>query len=253
MTDHAAPLIPTTVGPLLRGRLGRPYLWCAECASTQDVLRSTALPEGAVAVAEHQTAGRGRSGRAWVDAPGESLLVSVLLRPAPEGRRAPELSLVAGLAVAEAIEAETRVEAAVKWPNDVVVGDRKVAGVLLELERDAVVCGIGINVNQDGASLPAGGPAPAGSLREATGETHDRARLLAAILWALEGRYEAWFAGGLEVVVAELAARDWLAGRRVRSGSTSGVGAGIDSDGRYRIRVHDGSTHLVESGEIALL
>jgi BirA family transcriptional regulator, biotin operon repressor / biotin---[acetyl-CoA-carboxylase] ligase len=253
VTVHAAPLEPVSVLPLLRGRFGRPYLWHADCPSTQDVLRNSALPEGAVAVAEHQTEGRGRSGRVWLDSPGESLLLSVLLRPPAEGRQAPELSLVAGLAVAEAIEAETRAPSAVKWPNDVVVAGLKVAGILLELEDDAVVCGIGINVNQEQGSLPSGSWAPAGSLRVVTGGAHDRARLLAGVLWSLEGRYDAWSTGGLGLLVGELTSRDWLADKRVQSGSVSGVGAGIAVDGRYRIRAQDGSTHLVESGEVMVL
>ena len=97
-------LTPSAVEPLLRGRLGRPYAWSESCASTQDALRDPSLPEGAVAVTEHQTAGRGRGGRRWDDAPGESLLLSVLLRP-PDATAAPQLSLVCALAVAEAVEA----------------------------------------------------------------------------------------------------------------------------------------------------
>jgi BirA family biotin operon repressor/biotin-[acetyl-CoA-carboxylase] ligase len=242
-------LEPETVEPLLRGRLGRPYLWHAECASTQEVLRDPDLPEGAVAVAEHQTAGRGRSGRTWVDVPGASLLLSVLLRPAAPAVRLPELSLVVGLAVAEAIEAETGAAALLKWPNDVVVDDRKVAGILLEVADAAVVCGIGVNVDEDEADLPPGAWGHPVSLRVATGRSHDRAALLAELLSRLEARYDGWLTGGLGAVVDHVNARDWLRGRAVRVSAGVGIADGIAGDGRLRVLI-GGAPALVESGEV---
>ena len=178
-------LTEVAVRPFLRGRLGSPYTWLAECASTQDVLRGTDAPEGAVVVTEHQTAGRGRAGRVWKDGVSRAILVSVLLRPEPTTEVA-QLSLVVGLAVAEAIEAATGRAAMVKWPNDVIIDDRKVAGILLEADSGGVVCGIGVNVNQSAAELPEQTTLPAGSLALATGGVHDRAALLGAILGTLE-------------------------------------------------------------------
>ncbi len=165
-------LSPGAFGALRRGRFGDPYLYVAECRSTQELLRDTALPEGAVAVAEHQTAGRGRLGRTWEDAAGSSLLCSVLLRP--RGGVLPQLSLVAALATAEAVEELTRQEAKVKWPNDVLVDGRKVAGILLEHAAGAVVAGIGVNVGQEHGELPEVARTPPGSLRTASGRGHDR-------------------------------------------------------------------------------
>jgi BirA family biotin operon repressor/biotin-[acetyl-CoA-carboxylase] ligase len=242
-------LEPGAVEPLLRGRLGRPYLWSAECSSTQDVLRDSALPEGAVAAAEHQSAGRGRAGRAWVDVPGASLLVSVLLRPAAPPARLPELSLVAGLAVAEAIDSVTGLRCLLKWPNDVVHDGRKVAGILLEVADGAVVCGIGVNVNQDEGELPPAGWGPSSSLRVATGRRQDRALLLAELLARLEARYDEWLAGGLGAVVGAVSERDWLRGRQVRAGTGAGVADGIAEDGRLRVLI-DGVPSLVESGDV---
>ena len=144
-------LSPEAFRALRRGRLGDPYLYVPECRSTQELLRDTALPEGAVAVAEHQTAGRGRLGRTWEDAPRSSLLCSVLLRPG--SGVLPQLSLVAALATAEAVEELTGREAQVKWPNDVLVDGRKVAGILLEQAGGAVVAGIGVNVGQERGEL----------------------------------------------------------------------------------------------------
>lgn len=241
-----------TMRPRLEGRLGTPWLWFETCASTQEALRGTDLPEGAVAVAEHQTAGRGRSGRTWEDAPSRAILVTVLLRP-PTGRVLPELSLVAGLACAEAVEAATGLDALVKWPNDVVVADRKVAGLLLELDGGAVLCGIGINVAQRAHELPTTrAELPAGSLQLATGREVDRAALLAALLRTLELRYDAWAEHGIEPLLAELERRNWLRGRAVRVGGARATAGAIAPDGRLAVSLADGSTSLVSSGEVTL-
>lgn len=241
-----------TMRPLLGGRLGEPWLWFAACASTQDALRGTDLPEGTVAAAEHQTAGRGRSGRTWTDAPSRAILVTVLLRP-PAGRGLPELSLVAGLAAAEAVETVTGLQTDVKWPNDVVVGDHKVGGLLLELDGGAVLCGIGINVAQRAHELPDGRAAlPAGSLHLATGRDVDRATLLAEVLRTLERRYDAWAEHGLEPLLADLERRNWLRGRAVRVGGERGTAGSIAPDGRLEVVLADGTPRLVVSGEVSL-
>ena len=170
-------LTPDEVVPRLRGSFGRPYLYAAETDSTQLMLPVDA-PHGATAVAEHQTAGRGRLGRVWVDEPGTGLALSVVLRPPPPVARWPELTLVAARAVAGAIGEE----ATIKPPNDVLVDGRKVAGNLAEAS-ERVVLGIGVNV---GAA-----PWPGAGAVE-----RDRAELLVEILDRLERGYDAWAAGG---------------------------------------------------------
>ena len=139
-------LTPETVEPLLQGRFGRPYLYRERCESSQRLL-DPSLDEGAVAVCDEQTAGRGRLGRNWNAPPGTAILCSVLLRPPPE-RTVAELSLVGGVAVAETVEAATTLAAQIKWPNDVLINRRKVAGILAEATEGAVVLGVGLNVNQ---------------------------------------------------------------------------------------------------------
>ena len=207
-----------------------------------------AQPEGAVAVAEEQTAGRGRMGRRW-DAPSRSsILVSTVLRP-PRERRAPELTLVAGVTVAVVVERATGLAAQVKWPNDVMLDRRKVAGVLAELKDGAVVLGIGLNVNQAPAELPADATTAAGSLRSVTGREYDRATLLADLLLELERRYDAWRASGLESLYEDLAARDFLRGRRVEVDGTAGTAQLIARDGRLHVETDSGRM-LVESGEV---
>src|SRR5205807_3839740 len=122
----------------IRGRFGTPYVYEPECESTQLLLLGSGLPEGAVAVTEHQTGGRGRLGRRWDTPASSSVLVSVLLEP-PSERHVPELSLVAAVAAAQVIDEATGLTSQVKWPNDVMLNRRKVAGILAELAAGTVV------------------------------------------------------------------------------------------------------------------
>jgi BirA family biotin operon repressor/biotin-[acetyl-CoA-carboxylase] ligase len=184
-------LIPELLSPLLRGRFGTPYRFVASCPSTQRLLGDDD-PEGAIAATDHQTEGRGRLGRVWEDVPGRAILMSVLLRPRAPMPLWPELSLVAGEAVARALRAETGIDASLRHPNDVVVAGRKLVGVLPEAGSGRVVLGIGVNVNQTAEELPAGTAKPPTSLRVELGHEVERAPLVAAILYELELGYDAW-------------------------------------------------------------
>lgn len=186
-------LSPESVLPLLRGRLGRPYRFVESCLSTQRLLGEDE-PEGATVAANVQTAGRGRLGRIWEAPAGRAILCSVLLRPQPPLPLWPELSLVAGEAVAAALHAETGVDASLRHPNDVVVAGRKLVGVLPEAVSGRVVLGIGVNVNQTADELPRETAKPPTSLRIELGRELERAPLLAAILLELERGYDAWTA-----------------------------------------------------------
>jgi BirA family transcriptional regulator, biotin operon repressor / biotin---[acetyl-CoA-carboxylase] ligase len=229
--------------------IGHERIHVHECESTQLLLDPDA-PEGTIATTDHQTAGRGRLGRRWVEPPGSSLLLSVLLRP-PDTSRPQELSLVAAVATAQAVEAAAALPAQIKWPNDVLVAGTKVAGILAELRAGAVVLGIGVNVNQEEAQLPLDTKIAAGSLRTATGREHDRERLLEDLLARLDAAYEGWRAQGLAAVHDELIARDLLRGRDVVVGGKAGRAAGIDSSGRLRLETESDTT-VVESGEVLL-
>jgi BirA family biotin operon repressor/biotin-[acetyl-CoA-carboxylase] ligase len=184
-------IAPDAVKPLLRGRFGRDYLYEEVLPSTQRLLRD-ATAEGTIAVAEEQTEGRGRLGRSWHAPARTSVLVSVLLLPRVETARLPELSLVAGGAVAEAIAQVTGIDPVIEFPNDVLVGGRKVAGILAESSEGRVVLGIGVNVNQTEDELPEDARAEPTSLRLELGGPVDRALLLAEILVRLENAYDAW-------------------------------------------------------------
>jgi BirA family transcriptional regulator, biotin operon repressor / biotin---[acetyl-CoA-carboxylase] ligase len=184
-------LSPGSVEPLLRGRLGRPYRFVEECTSTQRLLEPEEA-EGATAATDLQTQGRGRLGRTWEAPSGRALLFSVLLHPRPPMALWPELSLVAGDAVAAALREQTGVPAELSHPNDVLIEGQKVAGILPEATVGRVVLGIGVNVNQRTEELPAGTPKPATALRVETGREWPRAPLLAAVLFELERRYDDW-------------------------------------------------------------
>jgi BirA family transcriptional regulator, biotin operon repressor / biotin---[acetyl-CoA-carboxylase] ligase len=184
-------LAPDGMGPLLRGRFGSVYRYAQSTPSTQRMLEPDD-PEGAVAVAEEQTEGRGRLGRSWVAPAGTSILCSVRLVPAVPPARLPELSLVAGRAVAGAIEEVAGLTATIKFPNDILLNGRKVAGILAESSEGRVVLGIGVNVNQTAAQLPSDARTEPTSLLHELGTTLDRAPLLAAILQRLELEYDRW-------------------------------------------------------------
>lgn len=230
--------------------IGTPRVHVAECDSTQQLLitRSSELPEGAIATTDHQTAGRGRLGRSWEDTPGLSVLCSVLLRP-PATRRAPELSLVTAAATAEAVEHHTGLAAQIKWPNDVLLDGHKVAGILAEMRADAVVVGIGINVNQTLEQVPAGTRTAAASLKSVTGRHYDVESVLVTLLERLSDRYAEWRDSGLDAVFHEIGSRNFLSGRPLRVGDVVGTGGAIARDGRLEIVTTAGPV-LVESGEV---
>jgi BirA family transcriptional regulator, biotin operon repressor / biotin---[acetyl-CoA-carboxylase] ligase len=173
----------------VRVRFGTPRTSVDECESTQRLLGEDD-PEGALAVADHQTAGRGRLGRTWEDVPGKSLLFSLLLRPSAPMPIWPELSLVAGGAVARVLGGPPNCE--VRPPNDVFLNGKKVAGILPEATRGRVVLGIGVNVNHTEDELPRDTVKPPTSLRVETGREHDRDALLAELLAELERAYDDW-------------------------------------------------------------
>jgi BirA family biotin operon repressor/biotin-[acetyl-CoA-carboxylase] ligase len=225
-------------------RLGEPRIEVESCESTQALL-DPSMPEGAIALTDVQTAGRGRSGRTWEAPAGTALLVSILLKPSP-GRKLPQLALVAGVAVADALEGLTDLSVQIKWPNDVMIRRQKVAGILAEAGQGAVVLGIGVNVTQARGQLPPRG----GSLLTVTGRVWERATVLDAVLSSVERRYTAWQAGGLGAVYEGLGPRDFLRGRRVSVDGTEGTAVKIDREGRLEIAIGHGETVAVESGEV---
>jgi len=219
--------------------VGGPRHALGEVGSTQDELARLAAagaPEGTVVTAAHQTGGRGRRGRTWWDASGDSLLLSILLRPAMPAAAAPVLSLVAAVAVAEAVAAAAGVAAGIRWPNDLLVGEGKLCGILAEAATDGaggvehVRLGIGLNVNQ--AEFPPPIRALATSLRLVSGRAHDRERVLAEVLAALDRRYREFVAEGFAPARAEWRRRSVTLGRWIRvAGGEPVLVEDVDGDG----------------------
>jgi biotin-[acetyl-CoA-carboxylase] ligase BirA-like protein len=236
-----------------RSRIGRPLVRLTETGSTNDVARQLAeggVREGAVVVAACQTRGRGRLGRAW-ESPQGGLWCTVLLRPmggSPPGL----LSLAVGLAVAETVEV-AGVEAALRWPNDVLIGERKVAGALLEAAGAAVVAGIGINVNVQLEALPPDVAGHATSLHLHAARPLD----VEQVLWDLVDRLDTWYRRWTDTpgtVVSTWPARDALRGRPVRVAGgavpVEGVADGVAPDGALRVRQANGRVHTVVAGDV---
>jgi BirA family transcriptional regulator, biotin operon repressor / biotin---[acetyl-CoA-carboxylase] ligase len=233
-----------------------------ETGSTNEDLIAAAkagAPEGAVLAAERQTRGRGRLGRSWLSEPGGALTFSVLLRPqaVPQAARG-WLPLLTGVAVVAGIRAQTGLDLGLKWPNDVLAGNAKVAGILAEQSGDAVVVGTGLNVAGSPAGLPAG--LPATSLTDLGAASVNRSALLAAILRELEHWYLRWamarpagdpVSSGLR---AEYLRRCSTIGRDVQvelpgGAIVSGRACDVDGTGRLLVAGDDG-VQPVSSGDV---
>jgi BirA family biotin operon repressor/biotin-[acetyl-CoA-carboxylase] ligase len=235
--------------------VGRPLSVLVSTASTNDDARAAAAagaPHGATFVADTQTRGRGRGAHAWHSPPGENLYLSVVVRTAIEPARVARLALVAGVAVARAVERLAGVAAAIKWPNDVEVRGRKIAGVLVEGQIrgavvDALVVGIGLNVGSRAFSAELADRATSLALE---GAVVARARALAALLAELGAALAAFERGGLAPLLADVAARDALRDAPIRAGEALGVGAGIDAEGRLLVADREGRVHAIVSGSV---
>jgi BirA family biotin operon repressor/biotin-[acetyl-CoA-carboxylase] ligase len=236
----------------------------AETGSTNaDVAAAgrSGVPEGLVVVAEQQLAGRGRRDRQWVSPPRAGLTLSVLLRPGGDvpQRHWSWLPLLAGVALREAVERRAELDARVKWPNDLLVGDAKCAGILAEVVGDAVVVGIGLNVTTRAEELPPTTGLPATSLQLAGARATDRDPLLRALLRGLAGWYGGWReAGGDAEMCGLLAAyREGCAtiGREVSvqvpdGAEIRGHADTVDNDGLLVIRTVDGAERRVSAGDV---
>lgn len=241
--------------------LGRAIVFHAATGSTNDDAKQGArdgAAHGSVWLADAQSQGRGRQGRQWESPPGENLLGSVLLRGALPLERVSLLTLVTGLAVRQAVALQlpaARVQ--LKWPNDVLVEGKKVAGVLVEAQSragglDGVIVGFGVNVRQ--RSFDAALALRATSLALAGAEEPSRAQVLLEILAFLDAHVAAVLQGGLGALHAELQRHDALRGQPVRNADgAQGVAEGIATDGALRVRELDGGLATWRAGEVHLL
>jgi BirA family biotin operon repressor/biotin-[acetyl-CoA-carboxylase] ligase len=247
---------------------GRECVYHQSLPSTNAEAKRMAIagaPHGQLVLAEEQTAGRGRRGRDWASPPGAGLWMSLVLRPQVPAERVPSLALAIALAVAEACDAVSGRAAltfGLKWPNDVLAGGRKVCGILLEMAADMdgaqwVVAGVGVNVRQAERDFPPELAGGAASLAMVAESAPRRADLLTALLDALETRYAAWSAGGVDALRAEYARRSVTLGRRVRveapDGAFTGQAQDIDDTGALLVRRDgDGQPRRVLAADVSV-
>ena len=215
-------------------------------------------PEGMVYLADEQTAGRGRGAHNWHSARGAGLYASILLRPRVAPADILWLSLAAGLAVREAVHQVTTLEADIRWPNDLLFGNRKFCGILTELNAEVTrvrhaVVGIGINVHQD--HFPAELAGVAASLRSETGRSWPRQDLLLALLQSLHREAQALSANtpqaALNILTRIEAASSWVRGKHVRideGEGYTGVTAGLDARGFLQVRTSQGIRSVLSGG-----
>ena len=269
MSELSALVIEKT---LTTARIGRPVHWHRSLASTNDVAHDLArggADDGTLVIADEQTAGKGRVGRRWWAPPGSGLLLSLVLRPPLTAARAQWLTMIAGLACAEAVEATTGLRPGLKWPNDLVLRGRKLGGILTEIETSGeqlsfAVLGIGLNVNvdfrlhaQDQLDQTATG------LSQVLGRPVERLLLLNELLKGLEQRYALVREG--KSPHADWSERLVTLGRRVKVSTLSasqpcesidleliGEAVAVDADGGLILRLPDGRTERVLAGDVTL-
>lgn len=254
--------------PLLTTRaFGRTVEYRESVGSTNELAKQLARaggPEGLLVIADEQTAGKGRLGRSWSTPKGAALAMSLVLRPDLPPYLAPRVTLVAAVAVAEAVRDVAGVAAGIKWPNDIQVEARKLCGILTEMEAEVeriafVVCGIGVNVNLDRADMPAEFRETATSLMLERGGRLERAPLAAAILARFETGYDSLVRGRFDQVLDRWRRLSVTLGQQVRVLSVSGAptlegtAVDVDEDGALLVRASaTGEEHRVLAGEVSL-
>jgi len=224
-------------------------------------IASRGAEEGTVVLAEWQTRGRGRMSREWVSPPGVGIYMTVILRPGASVRELPKYTLLAGVAVAEAVRETAALPATIKWPNDVLIDGKKFCGILEETfitgsKINYIVIGIGINVNTDPAELPATSRSAPTSLKAEKGAPVDRRKLLQTVLRKLDSGYLDIKAGRGEDIVHKWRGLSTTLGRKVKvelpDGPLEGQAMDIDSDGGLLISA-DGELKKIMAGDIIFL
>jgi len=246
------------------GWLGRPVYFIEEVDSTNLHLAGLAhrgAPEGTAVIADCQTRGRGRLGRAWQSPPGRNLYVSILLKPNLSAEQAPQITLVTGVAVADLLSCFCPGVTTLKWPNDILIRGKKVCGILTEMRTrgtrvDYVIVGIGINLNMEKEEFHDDLRRTATSLREETGQAIDRAAFVKKLFDVLEEGYDRYRRMGFAVVRERWLALSGILGRTVsvRNGEKELAGTAIDLDPSGALVLLDerGRRETVYAGDVSL-
>lgn len=244
---------------------GRALHVLASTHSTNEVAKTTAFSgaaEGTVILADHQTHGRGRQGRTFVSPPGVGVYLSLILRPQLGPERLPQLPLLAAVATAEAITARCALSPSLKWPNDVHVQGKKVAGILSEAVLPVgaspyVILGIGINVNTTMTHFPPDLRPQVTSLALAAGHAWARLPLIAELLAQLERLYTLWHHDGIAPIIQRWLDYTCNIGQQAQfteaSGQSTGIVVGLDAEGALLVRDTAGLVHRIIAGEVTFL
>jgi BirA family biotin operon repressor/biotin-[acetyl-CoA-carboxylase] ligase len=243
--------------------IGKELLLLPEAVSTNTVameMASKGAPEGTVVIAETQTGGKGRLGRTWISPKG-NLYLSVILRPNIPTHKAPLITLMGAVAVAAAIRTACNLPAAIKWPNDILLSNRKVGGLLTEMNAEPdrikhIVLGIGLDVNMALDQLPPDIRSRTTTIAAEKGATIDRTALLQQVLRELESRYRMFLMNEADVLKEWESLNATIGNRVALSGAgetLEGLAQGLDADGRLVIRLDDGTTKIVAAGDVTIL
>ena len=263
----AAPdlLLPEEIAAgLMTERIGRQIVAFNETASTNETafkMAEEGAPEGTVVIAESQSRGKGRMGRRWESPSGVNLYCSIILRPPILPLQAVQMTFLSAVAVARGVEETTRLSPTIKWPNDVLLAGRKVAGLLNEMGAETekvnfIILGIGVNINMEQDQFPLDLRHPATSLRIEAGRPVNRVEFVRALLREADTLYASYLAGGYGAVRDEWLARCAMIGRRVhvsyRDSAVAGLATGIDEYGALLLALDDGRVERVLAGDVKL-
>lgn len=244
--------------------IGRKIIFYEVTTSTNDIVMEIGHKEaeGTVVIADAQTHGRGRFGRDWISPPRVNLYFTVLLKPPLSPKEASIITLMAGVAVVLAIREYTGLDTVIKWPNDILIRDKKVGGILTEMKSDMervefIALGVGVNVNMALSMLPRDIKALATSLKEEKGEYINRVELLGVILAKLEHWYKNLLDGRRKALFDEWLHLDSTVGKEVsvktQDRVISGIAEGISDEGGLIIRLPSGSFEKVCAGEVTIV
>ncbi|MBD7986097.1 biotin--[acetyl-CoA-carboxylase] ligase [Sporosarcina sp. Sa2YVA2] len=241
---------------------GHNITYYESCSTTQTIAHDDAqsgAPDGTLIIAEEQTAGKGRLARPWSSAARKGIWMSLIIRPSLMPQQAPQMTLVAAVAIVRAIEEVVKIEATIKWPNDIMIKGKKITGILTELQSDpdrvkAIIIGIGMNINHDMEDFPEEIQSIATSLKLESGETIDRSRLIAEILSFLELYTHMYEKHGFSPIKLLWEGYSNTAGKRIKAvmlnETIEGVALGISEDGLLEVKQDDGSIRGIYSADI---
>lgn len=243
-------------------RYGKKIAYYETCDSTQPIahdLAQNGAEDGMIVVSEEQVMGSGRMARSWTSKAYKGIWMSVITKPQLTPQQAPQMTLVAAVAIVRAIEEVTELVPQIKWPNDLLLNGKKMTGILTELQADpdlvkSIILGIGINVNQDETEFPAELASIATSLKIEKGESVPRAKLIAAVLKYLERYVDLYVASGFAPIKLLWESYSNTIGKQVRAvmvqETVEGTAIGITEEGMLELQLADGSIRGIYSGDI---